>query len=198
MFRWQALRLTELTPVPPCPPPPSEPRSDTTTLPPIAHATARRTLLDWRDHWLAEIELALMRVEAQLIADADHIADQRSAIERMSLSDQYLFRTREAFATTLAEIQQTLVDFALSDLRHALRAERVAKLAPLVESLTERRLDLQKTDILERLMAAAPMPTTRRNQTIRGIMSGGDDASVLSRISAHFTDQVRAGLRSVT
>lgn len=151
-----------------------------TDTPILLAGSVRRTVLDWRDHWLAETELALSRDVQGLLVDLENLFAQSPISEViMGIGEKSRKRIDQALLLWMDEVQERLLDRALAELRFSLRSEHLpqADLANLMQN----RLVLSDTLLLEKLRKAAGAKDWQR---IRELVVGSKPDSILLEITA--------------
>ena len=78
--------------------------------PAILAGSVRRTVLDWRDHWLTETELALNSEVHILLADLQNLFAKTSYSEAiMGIGNESRKRIDQALTLWMGEVQERLL-----------------------------------------------------------------------------------------
>lgn len=151
-----------------------------TVTPTLLAGSIRRTVLDWRDHWLAETELTLNREVQALFVDLEDLFARSSLSEViMGIGETSRKRIDEALKLWVGEVQERLLDRAHAELRFSLRSEHLSQEA--LASLMQNRLVLTETPLLEKLRKASETKDWAR---IRELVVGPKSDSILLEITA--------------
>ena len=152
-------------------------------------SSLRRTVLDWRDHWLTETEYLLTREARSLAVDLEAIHNDWSYFD-MELTAPWQKgpdknRIEDLFNIWAEELEAKLL-VAKSELRFALRDEKVPELDVVIGELTNGRLSLQSIPATETLRLGVCESDWK--QSLEKIIIENDDS---------FLEEIRRQVRKI-
>ena len=113
-------------------------------LTPVQASSLRRTVLDWRDHWLAESEIQLTRDARSLAVDLEAIHGNRSYYDWVAGPSRRTKRKIEGLIDIWkSELDGRLLEVAKTELRFAFRNEQGSDLNMAIGNLVNGRLSMK-------------------------------------------------------
>lgn len=147
----------------------------------------RRLALDWRDSWQTQVELVLKREARSLAIDLQDVEGGRGPLSWFMSDDAHKAKITDTVDLWMAEVQATLPDPAMRELRYAVRGEHFAALPDGMAEILGRRLVLADSASGRMLRGLAARSTAWRD--LSPIICGRGDGLVTS-LSALITDHL--------